>query len=144
MHHPLPKKGTVLGFDFGVKRIGVAVANIEVGHVEPLMTLENHYCESFWKTLNTLVETWKPTRLIVGKTDTVIEKQIMAFAQMLKKRYACPVEFSEEAYTSTEAKLILRELRVAGRSKKVEKGDLDKLAAALILKTWLSNQGIAT
>ena len=137
------KNGHIMGFDFGLKRIGVAVADFEIAHAEPLITLESSNKTPNWNAISKLVETWQPIQFVVGKTNAIsINGQVIAFARSLKKRYDCPVAFSEEAYTSTTANEMLSELRQSGRTKKIKKEEIDKLAATLILRTWLSEQGM--
>ena len=129
-----------MGFDYGAKRIGVAVADPQAAHAEPLTTVESKKGHADWDAITHLIQTWQPSLFVIGltgDTDSGIHRKTITFARALEKRYLRPVAFAEEAYTSTEAKHRLAELRKLGLTGKLHKGDIDKIAATLILETWL-------
>ncbi len=131
----------VMGFDFGEARIGIAVTNQATSHTQPLATVNNKANGPDWQQITQLVTTWHPALFVVGKTgkaSDTLQKKIALFAMQLQERYQCPVNFVEEAYTSTEAKYHLTEQRKLGLVGKNHTGKLDKIAAALILDTWLA------
>lgn len=137
------QKEHVMGFDYGDKRIGVAVANPQAAHAEPLTTVENKKGHTNWDAIACLIQTWQPSLFVIGITgdsDSGIHRKIINFARALEKRYLRPVAFAEEAYTSTEARHRLAELRKLGLAGKLHRGDIDKIAATLILETWLLRQ----
>ena len=118
---------TVLAFDLGLKRIGVAVGEPELGTAHPLPVVEN------FSQVEKLVEEWKPSRLVVGLPTSVqgaphaMTKQAEDFARRLEKRFKLPVARVDERYTSVEA-----ESRLRGVKKKA----IDSVAAQLILEQY--------
>jgi len=119
---------TVLAFDFGLKRIGVAVGEPELGTVHPLPVAEN------FSQVEKLVEEWKPSRLVVGLPTSVqgaphaMTRQAEDFARRLEKRFKLPVARVDERYTSVEAE---------SRLKGVKRKAVDSVAAQLILEQFL-------
>ncbi len=139
-----------MGFDFGLARIGVAVGSLDSGHAEALTVLGAKNGQPDWNKVAKLVAAWQPATLVVGQPfgDSVsqpsdpaarqLSKGLMKFRETLQTRFNLPVEFADEAYTSTEARHLLSEQRRAGRAKKVRKGEIDMTAATVILQSWLS------
>lgn len=123
----MPERGTVLAFDFGLKRIGVAVGEPEIGTAHPLPAI------SSFSQIQRLVEEWKPSNLVVGRpTSTKGEPQTMTrqaedFARRLERRFKLPVARVDERYTSVEA-----EHRLRGVKRKA----IDSVAAQLILEQY--------
>lgn len=130
---------TLLGFDFGEKRIGIAVGQSLTGSVTPLKTLSAINQKPDWEGISALIEEWRPDLLILGLplhmdgSEQEITQRVKRFGNQLKGRYNLPVEWVDERLSSHEAEQMLRE---QGK-KRSNKGDIDKLAAALILKSWL-------
>ena len=129
---------TLLGFDYGTKRIGVAVGQDITRTVTPLTTL---YCSNEtpdWQAISKLIQEWKPDKLVVGLplhldgTTQSLTDRAQRFGNQLKGRYNLPVEMVDERLTSHEA-----ETELATRKSKTAKADIDALAAALILQSWL-------
>ena len=118
---------TVLAFDFGLKRIGVAVGEPELGTVHPLAAV------TVFSQIEKLVEEWKPASLVVGLPTSVqgvahaMTKQAEDFARRLEKRFKLPVARVDERYTSVEAQSRLRGTRA-------KKSEVDSVAAQLILE----------
>jgi putative Holliday junction resolvase len=129
---------TLLGFDFGIKRIGVAVGQSITRTVTPLITLHNTNQTPDWQAIGKLIAEWQPAKLVVGLplhldgTSQPLTARAQRFGNQLKGRYNLPVEMVDERLTSHEAESEL----VKRRSKSV-KSDIDALAAALILQSWL-------
>ncbi|HEU4351846.1 MAG TPA: Holliday junction resolvase RuvX [Burkholderiales bacterium] len=123
----MPERGTVLAFDFGLKRIGVAVGEPELGTAHPLPAVSN------FSQIHKLVEQWKPSNLVVGRpTSTKGEPHEMSrrsedFARRLERRFKLPVARVDERYTSVEA-----EHRLRGVKRKA----IDSVAAQLILEQY--------
>jgi putative Holliday junction resolvase len=134
-------KGTVLAFDFGEKRVGVAVADLAVGIAHPLQTLDIEDNRSRFAAIAALLAEWRPVRLIVGEPHHAddrpheIGRLARRFAQRLEGRFGLPVELVDETLSSHAAEQGLREQRL-GRGKL--KTALDAAAAAEILTTWLA------
>ena len=102
---------TVLAFDVGLSRIGVAIGQSVTATATPLATL-NAADAALAETLTDLVGQWRPTRLLVGMPDDVgsptsIRQHIVAFAAELE-RFGRPVHFVDESLTSREAEGRLR------------------------------------
>ena len=136
---PDPQALTLLGFDFGEKRIGIAVGQSLTGSVTPLKTLQAVNQQPDWAGISALIEEWRPDRLILGLplhmdgSEQDITQRVKRFGNQLKGRYNLPVEWVDERLSSHEAEQLLRE---QGK-KRSSKSDIDKLAAALILQSWL-------
>lgn len=139
----MPDPLRLLAFDFGRKRIGTALGNSLTATATPLQTLTCDYPELPWKEIDELVANWSPDCLLLGMPSpengksSGLEKVLRRFAAELQKRYDKPVDFVNEAFTSYEAESRLRQQRQQGRKKKINKSEIDQLAAAVIIETWL-------
>ena len=129
---------TLLGFDYGTKRIGVAVGQ-DISHsVTPLTTLTSQNDKPDWDAIGKLIAEWQPDRLVVGLplhldgSPQPLTEKAQRFGNQLKGRYNLPVDMVDERLTSHEA-----EAELAKRGGKMVKADIDALAAALILQSWL-------
>lgn len=136
---------TLLGIDFGRQRIGVAVGSLLTGRAQPLGTVTNKGEEPDWNKLGDYVREWQPGRIIVGLpgaldgSETDMSARARTFANQLAARFQRPVELVDEQLSSAAAHAQLREARSAGlRRKRLRRGDLDPVAAQLILETWLN------
>lgn len=145
--HDLPARptGTYIGFDFGEKRIGLAIGQTETLQASPLTTVRNINGRPQWSDIDDIVAEWLPVGLVVGmplKEDGTAQQQSIlstAFARKLRTRYSLPVFRCDERYSSIEASDILAENRRLGhRRRKLQRTDTDKTAAAIILDDWLS------
>jgi len=133
----------VLAFDYGSRRIGVAVGQTRTASASPAGVIPVHG-KPDWNAVERCVKDWSPTRLVVGVpynmdgTETVLTAACRAFATELARRFGLPVECVDERLTSAAATADLREARRAGaRSRRVRREDIDAHAARLILETWL-------
>jgi putative holliday junction resolvase len=124
----------VLGFDFGTRRIGVAIANTITRQARPLATIGDRTIEARWSAIAALVHDWQPAQLVVGiprhpdDAPHAMTARAERFARQLQGRYRLPVARVDERYSSAAA---------AGND------DLDAAAAAVILQQWLeSGEGI--
>lgn len=138
---------TVLAFDFGLKRIGVAVGDAITGTARPLPTLLNS-AQIDWPALLRLINDWRPSALIVGLpldedgSEQAITVAARAFAVDLEARSKLTVHLTDERYSSRAADDALRDARASGRmTRRVRKGDRDGEAARVILEQWLATQG---
>jgi len=140
---PIPA-GDYLCFDYGSKRIGVAIGNSLIGTARPMKVVDNHSGTPDWQSIDQCMEEWTPKALLVGIPLTAEgEKQDMThhasgFAKRLKKRYNVPVFDADERFSSIEAQQELQKMRARGQRGKTQHADVDKLAAALILERWFS------
>jgi putative holliday junction resolvase len=126
---------TVLGFDFGQHRIGVAVGQTVTRTASPLQTLRVRAGQPDWTAVQQLIRTWQPTKLVVGLPSHPdgaphpLAAPIKRFGQRLHGRFGLPVEYIDERLSSHAAD-------------ELTDGDLaqtDAVAASLILETWLNN-----
>lgn len=135
--------GTVLGFDFGMYRIGVAVGQGVTASASALTVLVARDGKPDWAELGHLIEQWRPEALVVGLPLTLEgEEQEMTrlarrFGRQLAGRYNLPVYHADERLTSVEAGRVLAE-----RGRERQQGErLDDEAARLLLEGWLSGDG---
>lgn len=132
----------MLGFDYGRRRIGVAVGQTVTGSASPVATLDAGATGPDWARLLALVAEWRPSGLVVGVPYNAdgsphdLTHEVLAFAAALGARTGLPVHQVDERLSSAEASATLREQRAAGR-KRVAKADVDAAAACVILTTWL-------
>jgi len=135
---------TLLGFDFGPRKIGVAVGQTVTRSATPLTTLRSRGERPDWPGIEALVREWQPSAAVVGlpfnMDDTEVDwsPRVHRFARQLEGRFGLPVHLIDERLTSIEAR---RELSARpGFKGGVGERDLaiDALAAALILETWLA------
>lgn len=133
----------LMGFDYGLKRTGVAIANTLTGIATPIKTLSCHDGQPDWTAVTQLIQEWKPERLIVGmplhldQSESPMTAASKKFAKRLQGRYALPVDTIQEQLSSREAEQRLKQARQQGRKKKVQKAEIDQLAAAIILENWI-------
>ena len=136
----------VLGFDFGMKRTGVATGNSLTKTSQPLTTITSLKSGADWNKIENLILEWKPGKLIVGLPlsmdgqETPISKQARRFGNQLSARAALEVIFVDERLSSTEADQIIKQTTPAG--KKISKKHLslrDNLAAQLIIQSYFED-----
>jgi len=134
---------TVLGFDFGTKRIGIATGQVLTGNANPLTTLTNVNNKPDWESIEKLIAEWKPQALVVGLPylldgkETEMTIRADKFSRRLHGRFGLPVFTISETLSSFEAEEILKQNK---KIDKQNKHEIDKLAAALITETWLQEQ----
>lgn len=140
--NPRPARGAVLAFDFGEKRIGVAVGEIELGIPHALTVIAAEDNDSRFTAVAALITEWRPARLVVGiathADGAVHETGRLArrFGQRLHGRFGIAVDFVDERLTSHAAEAALRESGVRGERRAAL---LDAAAAAEILRTWFDS-----
>lgn len=134
---------TILAFDFGQRRIGVAVGQRITGSATPLTVVAVGEAGPDWTAIGQLIREWQPDRLIVGLPfhadggEAEIGEAARAFARQLD-RFAVPVELVDERFSSAEAESAFRAQRQAGLRRRGKKGDIDAIAAAIIAERWLA------
>lgn len=134
---------TYLGFDFGLKRIGLAVGQLITKTAKPLVTVTVQNNEIPWLHIDKFIKEWRPLALIVGMpfksdgSDLSITPHVRIFIEKLIERYRLPVYHVDENLTSKEARQYLFD---SGGYRALQKGAVDKVAAALILQTWMESQ----
>ena len=136
--------GTYVAFDYGSKRIGVAVGESLLGTAQPLLVLSNHCGTPDWSRIDALISEWQPTGLVVGiplmldGSEQPVTGQSRGFLKRLHKRFQLPIYAAEERFTSRLAQQELAQQRARGQRGRTRKGDVDTLAAALILEGWFA------
>ncbi len=135
-----------MAFDFGLARVGVAVGDGKMHHAQPLVTLRARRGCPDWRGLSSLVAVWQPVILVVGRPGPQSQSALLfgidSFASGLRQRFPhLPLTFSSEDYTSTFAYSLLLEKRTRLHRRRIRRGDIDKIAAALILESWFSAGG---
>ena len=137
--------GTVLGFDVGMRRIGVAVGNAMTGNARALAVIDVHAAGPDWAHFERLLREWRPDGLVVGDPMTLdggdqpIRKAARAFAGELRQRTGLPVAMIDERNSSQEAARRFAAARAEGRRRRRDAEVLDAVAAAVIVERWLSS-----
>ena len=133
----------LLAFDYGSRRIGVAVGQTTTGTASPAGVIPVAGTPD-WAAIERCVREWSPARLLVGLpynmdgTETLLTGTCRGFGKELSRRFGLPVEFVDERLTSAAAQADLRDARRSGaRTRRVTREDIDANAARLILETWL-------
>lgn len=132
--------GIYLGFDFGYKRIGVAVGQQLTSSASPLTTLDAKLGVPDWGIVQKLILQWQPVALIVGLPTCIdgSEQYTTAaskgFARQLRKRFERPVHLVDERLSTMEARAYLFE---EGGYRKIKQSEVDSIAACVILEQWL-------
>ena len=128
--------GLVMGFDFGLTRIGVAVGQRITRTASPVGVVTAKGGEPVWVELDALLKEWAPGALVVGlplnmdSTMSEMAGRAARFGEQLASRYCLPVEMMDERLSSFEAKSLAPDAAAP----------LDALAASLILETWLATK----
>jgi len=133
---------TVLAFDFGARRIGIAVGNTLTGSARALTTIGERRDEPRWAAITRLIAEWQPQLLVVGLpvhadgTPHAMTAEAAAFAQRLRSTFALPVETADERHTTQAAQ---GEIEAAGGGR-AARASRDAIAARLILQGWLDER----
>jgi len=134
----------LLAFDFGLRRIGIATANLETRTASPLTTLQVDR-DLPWAGLDRILDEWQPAQLVVGVPEgdgaAAIARRARAFATALAERYSLPVATVDETLTSAAAQTELAEGRRSGYlRRRSARGRVDRAAACLIAEQWMNEQ----
>ena len=136
---------TILAFDYGRRRIGVAVGQDVTASASPVGTVANGDEGVDFGHLNKIVAEWNPTRLVVGmplhadgspsEMSAVVETFVAELA-----RYDVPVATIDERYSSVEAERTLKNARQQGSRGRISKADIDVAAAVCIAERYLAGR----
>jgi putative Holliday junction resolvase len=135
-----PPVRTLLGFDHGEKRIGVAVGQCLTHTASSITTLKAANGQPDWNMVTRLIEEWRPDALVVGHplrsdgSKSASTEAAERFARRLEGRYHLPVHLMDERLSSATAEDLL-----ASRGKTGDKAAVDALAARIILQHWLDS-----
>jgi putative Holliday junction resolvase len=138
----MPERGSVLAFDFGIKRVGVAVGDWENRLAHPLETISGEGNDARFGRIAALIQEWRPTHLVCGLpfsmdgTEHDLSRRARRFANQLNGRFSLPVALVDERLTSFDADLRLREAGVKGSARK---GLDDAVAAQQILQDFFDH-----
>ena len=139
-------KGTLLAFDFGTKRIGIAVGNTLLRSANPLTTIADEKTEARFSKIAALLAEWQPSALVVGLpcnddgTPHEMTRLCRRFANRLKGRFDLPTILVDERYTSVSASAQLTEMGVRGIK---QKPIIDQVAAQHILQAYFNEPTMA-
>lgn len=143
-HEPgAPDSGTVLAFDFGEKRIGIATGALETRIAHPLETIASESKDVRFARIAALIDEWKPVLLVVGLpfhldgAEHDMTRLARKFSHRLNGRFNLPVELVDERLSSVEAEGNLREAGITGRK---QKPHLDAAAAQTILQSFFDTR----
>jgi putative Holliday junction resolvase len=125
----------IVSFDFGTKKIGVAVGQTETGTSSPLEIIFNKNNTINWAGIELVLNEWKPKLILVGKplnmdgSDSDIMEKVNIFFKKLEKISKVPCEYVDERLTSFEARQNLSDLKT----------DLiDAHAAKILIDHWFN------
>ena len=125
----------IIAFDYGEKKIGVAVGQTSTNTSSPLQIIFNKDNKTNWISISSLLDEWKPGLILLGKplnmdgSESEIMKKVDKFYKELKSIYDADIEFVDERLTTFEAREILKD----------EKQDnVDAHAAKILIDNWLS------
>jgi putative Holliday junction resolvase len=151
MPDPSRERGTarspevVLGIDFGMRRIGLATGNTLTGTAHPLETLR-HDGQPF-DQLARVIDTWRPSRIVVGLPLTAsgdeseTTRSARRFAQALGEAHPdLPIDLHDERYSTRAADARFVEARREGKARRRDARNLDSVAAAVIVESWLADR----
>jgi putative Holliday junction resolvase len=139
---------TVLAFDFGLKRIGLASGDTLTRSAAPRPAVAAGGSGPDWGAIEREVRALAPGQLVVGApynadgTEGALAEAARRFAAELERRFALPVHLVDERYSSLEASAQLKARRASGeRRRRVRRADVDSAAAAVILGRWFAGEG---
>ncbi|EAV47567.1 Holliday junction resolvase-like protein [Methylophilales bacterium HTCC2181] len=129
----------VIAFDFGEKKIGVAIGNSITKTAHPLETIRKVKKSERIEIIENLLNEWEPGIVVVGLplnedgTESRLTLLAQNFAKKIKNRFQVPIVMVDERYTSVEAKILLNE-----NVKSIKKGNqvIDQVAAQIILGSY--------
>ena len=125
----------IVAFDFGEKKIGVAVGQTSTYTSSPLQVIFNNHDKVNWNDISILLEEWKPELILIGKplnmdgTDSEIMKKVDTFYKKMESLYDAKFEYVDERLTTFEARDILKENNVE---------TVDANAAKILIDNWFN------
>ncbi len=127
-----PLSGMVMGFDFGLRRIGVAIGQTITQTATPEAIVKSNDGKPDWAHITQLFERWQPVAIVVGLpmrldgSEQALTQPARKFGQRLGGRYHCPVFYIEEQLSS-----------IAAEERHLKQQHIDDHAAQIILENWL-------
>jgi putative Holliday junction resolvase len=141
----LAQARTILAFDFGLRRIGVAVGQDVTGSASPLGIVANRESGIDHDAIAALIREWRPTTLVVGMpahadgSPSEMQVPVKAFIAELRQ-YDLPIDTVDERYTSVEAERVLKHARAGGSRGRISKEVIDSAAAVFIAERYLASE----
>ena len=138
-----PGERTLMGFDHGSRKIGVAIGQEITATGCPLTSLRNRNSQPDWDAIQGLIRQWRPHRLVVGLpynldgSESQQTRLALRFSRRLHGRTGLPVDTMDERLSSEAARAEITQLRRSGMRKDQGRTNLDAVAAALILENWM-------
>jgi len=135
-------KLTVMGFDYGSKRMGVAIGQTLTATANPLTTLKVKNGQPDWLRLTALVQEWQPNVFVIGwpsvagGPESAMMQAIRHFKSQLQQRFQLPVHLIDETLSTVAAMEYLSLFTDSSQSQK--EAVKDAVAAKIILETWLA------
>ena len=132
---------TLLGFDYGLKNIGVAVGQDLTQTANPLTVIKARDGIPNWNDIEALITEWQPKLLIVGLplnmdgTEQEMTAAARKFGNRLNGRFQIAVEWQDERLSTFEA---LEQLGIRSKLQSKNRDDVDRISAQLILQSWLN------
>lgn len=133
----------LMGIDYGLRRVGIAVTDSEGLSIKGLTTIDRKKHPDLTDTILNLVDQQKPDTLIFGlpldsdNAETVMSKEVRAFAEKLHINSGLPIKFVDESYSSKKAAELMRFRK---KKERRDKAAIDRLAACLILEAFREGQ----
>ncbi len=137
------KPRTLLGFDHGMKHIGVAVGQEVTQTANPLTVLKARDGVPDWNEVKALIEQWQPQLLVVGLplnmdgSEQAMTRAARKFGNRLNGRFQLPVEWQDERLSTYAA---LDYLGIHSKLDAVNREEVDRISAQFILQSWLNQQ----
>ena len=132
-------EATILAFDFGTRRIGVAIGNTLTRVARRLTTIESEASAARFEAIASLIDEWRPDMIVVGRpvhadgSEHEMTARAERFARQLSGRFGLKVSCVDERFTSVAADTELASAGVHGKARKAAR---DAVAAQLILQSW--------
>jgi putative Holliday junction resolvase len=140
---------TVLAFDFGLKRVGLAAGDTVTRTAAPRPAVPARQSGPDWDAITREVRALAPGLLVVGApynadgSEGTLTAAARRFAAELERRFALPVQLVDERFSSLEASAELKARRASGtRRRRIARADVDSAAAAVILGRYFSGEGV--
>ena len=143
MHSAASTAETILGFDFGEKRIGVAVGNTVTSQAQALTTLHVESNAARLSAVEKLVNEWQPASFVIGQPEHAdgrpheVAHLAKKFGNRLTEKFRLPVTYINETLSSLEASRMLTARGIRGIAQKTE---IDAVAAQVILQSYLDDR----
>ena len=133
----------ILGFDFGMKSIGVAVCHQLTNTARGIAALSARDGIPDWDSIANLIKEWQPGLIVVGLplnmdgTEQLMTAAARKFGNRMNNRFNIPVAWQDERLTTFEA---LDQMGIRSKMQSDKRSDVDKLSAQIILQSWLDQQ----